>query len=172
LKRKLATGVYWGRFNPPHKGHLRVIRRLNREWDLIVAIGSSEYRDEKKNPFSGAERKRMLEAYLKESKIRGVRVVTLNDGRSVSWAIDNLIRKCRPDALFLSTERSELARRARRKVAVLLFPRTGGVSSTKIRDSIASTTGTWRKLTGKSVAKIIVELDGIRRIQVAYGKDR
>ena len=67
-------GVYWGRFNPPHKGHLSVIRKLNENWNLIVAIGNSEHRNERTNPFSGAARRRMLESYLKELKIWGVKV--------------------------------------------------------------------------------------------------
>ena len=67
-------GVYWGRFNPPHKGQLSVIRKLNENWNLIVAIGSSDHRNERTNPFSGAERSRMLESYLKELKIWAVKV--------------------------------------------------------------------------------------------------
>jgi len=171
-KNKPATGVYWGRFNPPHKGHLSVIRKLIGNWNLIVAIGSSEHRNEKTNPFSGAERKRMMESYLKELKIQGVKVVTLQDGKSRSWAFSNLIRKCRPDVLFLSTEKSEVDALARRKVRVVRFPRTGHVSSTRVRDSIASGDGRWKKLTGSSVARLIVELDGTRRIKAAYRKER
>jgi nicotinamide-nucleotide adenylyltransferase len=168
LRAKLSTGVYWGRFNPPHKGHLRVIRKLTKSWNLVVAIGSSEHRDERRNPFSGAERKRMMESYLKELEIRGVRVVSLKDGRSEAWAIDNLIKKCKPDVVFLSNEKRELAKLARQKVRVVVFRRTGRISSTQVRDSIASGEGRWTQLTGRSVAKLIVEVGGIRRIRRAY----
>ena len=65
LKNKLATGVYWGRFNPPHQGHLSVIRKFKDKCNLVVAIGSSEHKNERTNPFSGAERKEMMEAYLR-----------------------------------------------------------------------------------------------------------
>ena len=163
------TGVYWGRFNPPHKGHLSVIRKLNQNWNLIVAIGSSEHRDERTNPFSGMERKKMLESYLKELKIGGVKVIALNDGKTESWALGNLIRKCKPDVLFLSTEKGELADLAKRRVRVVRFQRAGKVSSTRMRDSIASGDGGWKRMTGKSVAELIVEFDGIRRIKTAYG---
>ena len=168
LKDHRGTGVYWGRFNPPHEGHLHVIRKLAEDWNVVVAVGSSEHRDERANPFSGAERKRMLESYLKESHLRGVRVVTLKDGRSKSWALGQLIRTCKPDVLFLSTEKRGLARIARRRVRVVAFPRTGTVSSTSIRDSIAAGHEGWRKWTGTSVAKLIVELNGIQRIKKAY----
>ncbi|MGP8078373.1 MAG: adenylyltransferase/cytidyltransferase family protein [Thermoplasmata archaeon] len=166
---RTTTGVYWGRFNPPHKGHMGVIQKLSRNWNLTVAIGSAEHRDERSNPFSGVERKRMWQAYLGEVQITGIKVVALRDGPSRSWALGNLIRKCRPDVLFLSTERSEMANLAKRRIRVIRFPRTGHVSSTLIRDSIASGSRKWRGMTGRSVAKLIVELDGIRRIKRAYG---
>jgi cytidyltransferase-like protein len=164
-----ATGVYWGRFNPPHKGHMSVIRTFNERCNLTVAIGSSEHSDEKTNPFSGPERKRMMVSYLKEMEIKGVKVVTLNDGESESWAVDNLIKSCRPDVVFLSTERSTLADLTAKRVDVVSFRRTGKISSTRIRDLIASGKEGWRDLTGPSVARLILELDGVRRIRKAYG---
>ena len=153
-KTGAPIGVYWGRFNPPHKGHLSVISKLKNKCNLIVAIGSSEHRNEKKNPFSGAERKKMMEAYLKEMKIKDVKVVTLIDGKSYSCAIDNLIKKCDPDALFLSTEKSSVIKLARsRKVNVISFKRTGSISSTLIRGHIAFGDNRWKSMTGKSVAR-------------------
>ncbi len=172
LSKRSLVGVYWGRFNPPHKGHLSVIRKLKDKCNLVVAIGSSEHKNEKTNPFSGSERKEMMVSYLKESKIKGVRVVTLDDGESESWAVDNLIKKVKPDILFLSTEKSELTGLAKGRVHVVSFERTGVVSSTLIRDSITSGDDRWINLTGKSVAKLIIEFDGINRIRKAYGVDR
>jgi cytidyltransferase-like protein len=172
LGARRVVGVYWGRFNPPHKGHLRVIRRLRKACRLVVAIGSSERKNTRTDPFSARERKAMMEAYLKESGIRGVRVVTLRDGPSVLWALDNLVRRCKPDILLLSTERSGLARWAKGKVKVVRFRRTGRISSTRIRDHIASGDPAWRKWTGRSVARLIVRADGIARIQRAYREPR
>jgi len=169
VKKQRSVGVYWGRFNPPHKGHLDVVRRLRRQCDLTVAIGSAEHRGERRNPFSGAERKAMLGAYLRASGIRDVRVLTLSDGPSLRWAIDNLIRRCRPDILFLSTERSRLAAVAARKVRVVRFARTGRISSTRIRDSIASGRNDWVRLTGRPVVRWIRAHDGIAKIRQLYG---
>ncbi|HEY1198934.1 MAG TPA: adenylyltransferase/cytidyltransferase family protein [Thermoplasmata archaeon] len=168
LKNKLATGVYWGRFNPPHQGHLSVIRKFKDKCNLVVAIGSSEHKNERTNPFSGAERKEMMEAYLRESRIGGVRVVTLADGNSESSALDNLIRKRKPDLLILSTEKSHLADLAEQRLPVIHFPRTGKVSSTLIRDSLAAGDGRWKRLIGRSVARLVVGFDEIRRIKKVY----
>lgn len=169
-RRRKELGVYWGRFNPPHKGHLSMVRKFNRTCRLVIAIGSSEHRNEPKDPFSGAERKEMWEAYLAESGIQDVGVVTLEDGPSESWSVDNLVKKCEPDLLFLSTERASLAKLARSRVRVVPFRRTGAVSSTLIRDMIASGDDRWRGLTGGSVARLIADFDGPRRIRSAYAK--
>ncbi len=167
---RLPTGVYWGRFNPPHKGHLGAITRFKNRYNLIVAIGSAEHRNERTNPFSGTERKAMMMALLKEAGIDGLRVVTLADGPSETWSVENLIRRCKPEVILLSTERrgSLDAALARSGVRVTRFRRTGTVSSTRIRDSIAAGTEEWRRLTGKSVATLIENYDGPRRIRRAY----
>lgn len=168
LMKTKRIGVYWGRFNPPHKGHLRIIKKFKDKYDLVVAIGSSEHRNEKKNPFSGRERKQMIESYLKEEKIKDVKVVTLKDGNSKSWAINNLVKKCRPYVLLLS-ENHEMINLAKcKKIDVLIFKRKGNLSSTMIRDLIASDNDKWRNLTGKAVARLIVRLNGIERIKTAY----
>ena len=161
-------GVYWGRFNPPHKGHLEMIRRFRRRCALTVAIGSSEHCLERSNPFSGNERRVMLRAYLRESGIEDVRIVTLRDGPSRAWAIGELIRRCRPDLLFLSTEGDRLARLAERQVPVVRFRRTGTVSATRIRDLIAAGREEWVRMTGPSVARWIRAHGGIARIQRLY----
>jgi len=55
-------GIYWGRFNPPHKGHLQLIKKILREVDnLIIVVGSAQEKNTKRNPFSGKERKKMIE---------------------------------------------------------------------------------------------------------------
>lgn len=169
VSRRRPVGVYWGRFNPPHRGHLRVVRRFRDRYRLVVAIGSSEHSNERSDPFSGAERKAMFEAYLREEGIRGVRVVPLNDGPSASWALDLLVRRCRPDLLLLSTEKDVLTDLAERRLPVVRFARNGTVSSTQIRDAIAAGNPRWKSLTGRSVARLIVRWDGVGRIRRAYG---
>ena len=171
---KKTIGVYWGRFNPPHKGHLAVVKRLSRKVDLlIISIGSSEHKNEKRNPFSGSEREKMLTAYLNELGIRNVKVITNRDGPSYSWSLDMMVKKCKPDVFFLiGNERPELMRLARTKLKdkadVVVFRRTGKSSATKLRDAIASGRR-WKHLTGKSVAGLILKFNGIERIKRTYG---
>ncbi len=144
-----------------------MLRRFKGRYRLVVAIGSAEHRNERRNPFSGNERKAMMEAYLDEAGIEGVRVVALEDGDSEMGSVENLIRMCKPDMVLLSTERRSSLDVALTKsgVRVVRFRRTGTVSSTLIRHLIATGNPGWRNFTGKSVARFIEKFGGIERIR-------
>ena len=56
-----------GRFQPFHKGHLELLLHISKDFEkIIIGIGSSQYSNTKQNPFSGEERKKMIELALKE----------------------------------------------------------------------------------------------------------
>lgn len=57
--------VFIGRFQPIHKGHLHTITQiLDKEQDLIIVIGSSQYSHTPDNPFSGGERVHLIKRAL------------------------------------------------------------------------------------------------------------
>lgn len=64
-------GLYIGRFQPPHKGHIRVVKHiLDDVDDLIIGIGSAQSSHTKDNPFKAGERIEMLLRALKESELK------------------------------------------------------------------------------------------------------
>lgn len=164
---KKTVGVYWGRFNPPHKGHIALVKKLVKRVDLlIIAVGSAESKNTKRNPFSGDERVEMLKSYLREQHIKVEDVIAAKDGNSWASSIDNLFEKCgKFDVLF--TDHKAIARLVGNRVKVVSFERRGNISSTLMRDSIAKGEK-WENLTGKSVVNLIRRFDGIIRIQRAY----
>jgi len=110
----------------------------------------------------------MIEAYLKEEKInmRKVNVVAVSDGKSFSSAIKNIFKRCGNfDVLY--TDKESIIKLIKNKVKVKKINRTGTISSTQIRDSIANNQN-WKHLTGKSVAMLIKKFKGIERIKKAY----
>jgi nicotinamide-nucleotide adenylyltransferase len=64
---KFSRGLFIGRFQPVHHGHLKYIRRILTECDhLVLLIGSSQEAGTEKNPFDYRLRKRMLLSSLKD----------------------------------------------------------------------------------------------------------
>lgn len=100
----LKRGVYWGRFNPPHNGHLKVIKHLlaGECGELVVAIGSCLASHTERNPFSGGERLLMMKAMLEEAGLwEKCLLVQVPDGESFASTASNLRIACPPfDVLF------------------------------------------------------------------------
>lgn len=66
----MRRGLFIGRFQPFHKGHLHVIKLALKEVDeLIIGIGSTQLNYEVDNPFTCGERLQMIREALKEENI-------------------------------------------------------------------------------------------------------
>lgn len=62
--------LYIGRFQPFHLGHLDAVRQiLSHETSVIIAIGSAQYSDTEKNPYTFETRKKIIESSLADEKI-------------------------------------------------------------------------------------------------------
>src|SRR5438132_6097059 len=67
----MATGLYVGRFQPFHLGHLEAVKYiLERVNELIIVVGSAQHSHTLDNPFTAGERITMLRLALKEAGIR------------------------------------------------------------------------------------------------------
>jgi len=72
----LKRGLFVGRFQPFHYGHLASIRQALEECDeLIVVIGSAQYSHTLENPFTTGERIEMIRAALREEGVDLARVI-------------------------------------------------------------------------------------------------
>ncbi len=167
----MKTGCYIGRFNPPHKGHVKLVKKLLKKVDkLVIVIGNAKEKNTKKNPFSGKERMRMIKAYLREEKIplKKVKVSTIREGKSWEDKINNLF-KAWPECKFLFTNNKRIINFIKHRVEIRGFRRIGKVSSTKIKYAIHKNKK-WEHYTGKSVAEIIKQIKGVERIKKVMNK--
>ena len=78
--------VVLGRFQPFHRGHESLLfaaqewrRSIAPDLPLIIAIGSSNREESLQNPWSADERTAMVEAWLSESGIQDVKIVSIPD---------------------------------------------------------------------------------------------
>ncbi|NTV24058.1 MAG: adenylyltransferase/cytidyltransferase family protein, partial [Nanoarchaeota archaeon] len=82
-------GLYIGRFQPFHNGHLKYIQRCLSFCDrIILVLGTIEEHGTEKNPFPVDERKRMITSALKTAGIyEKVMMLTAKDipGDDEAW---------------------------------------------------------------------------------------
>lgn len=89
--RRFDALVFIGRFQPPHRGHLNVLKSaLSRAERVCVLIGSTDKPRTIKDPFSFDERRQMLASLLDASERDRVTIAplqdsTYNDGDWVRW---------------------------------------------------------------------------------------
>ena len=67
----VKRGVFVGRFQPFHNGHLEVIKKIVEDVDeLVIIVGSAQYSHRLDNPFTAGERITMIRKALEEEGIQ------------------------------------------------------------------------------------------------------
>src|SRR3989338_5644809 len=76
----MARALFIGRFQPFHNAHLADVKDILKKADeIIIAIGSSQEKNTKENPFSYGERKEMISRTLKGNKIKNFKIYPVPD---------------------------------------------------------------------------------------------
>lgn len=87
----MKTGIFIGRFQPVHQGHVHAIGIAASQVDkLYILIGSANACRSIKNPWTYAERKSMLRSKLWSSRATNVEFIPLNDHpyNDTQWIAD------------------------------------------------------------------------------------
>ena len=75
LRIMYNRGLYVGRFQPFHRGHLKAINEILKEVEeLVIVIGSAQYSHNAHNPFTAGERITMIRLALDEACIKYSRI--------------------------------------------------------------------------------------------------
>ncbi|MBN1155983.1 nicotinamide-nucleotide adenylyltransferase [Candidatus Woesearchaeota archaeon] len=131
----MTTALFIGRFQPLHKGHLRIIRKAAKEnKKVIIVIGSAQYSGTRDNPFSAKQRKEMIIETLKGEKIKNYKIILIKDIHcDGSWVSHVINHTGNFDKVYAaeSKKTNELFKKAGYKV--ISTKRLYGISSTKIR---------------------------------------
>ncbi|MEK6942613.1 MAG: nicotinamide-nucleotide adenylyltransferase [Nanoarchaeota archaeon] len=163
----MSRALFIGRFQPFHNAHLADIKKILKENDeVLIAIGSSQEKNTKENPFSLSERKKMLLAVLKSNKIKKFRLYNIPDAKTnAQWL--RYIEKNIPqfDSVYSGNQRVLKIFRKHSKIKKIKLIK--GISSTKIREMMAKNKN-WEKLVPKEIASQIKKLKGIERIKKLF----
>src|SRR5512136_438362 len=72
--------LFIGRFQPFHKGHLAMVKKILQDNDeVIIGIGSAQYSHTGENPFTASERYEMIKRTLDAEGIRMYSIVPIPD---------------------------------------------------------------------------------------------
>lgn len=162
-------GLYVGRFQPFHLGHLDAIKAVIKSVDeLVIVIGSAQYSHNSNNPFTAGERLVMIRHALQEAKIDYSRfwVVPVPDVHLHMLWVSALEGYTPRFNIVYSNE--PLTRRlfmeAGYKVKSIRFFERKIYSSTLIRKKMLKDES-WTTLVPKAVAEFIGEIDGVNRLR-------
>ena len=160
MKRVFAKALFVGRFQPFHLGHLHAIKKaVERHGSIVIAIGSANRRRERKNPFSGRERREMIEAVLKKiASLRGKwKIILLDDFESdVRW-VEELLKKARFQVVVTGSKWVRKCLEKKFSVEGPAFFRRRELRATKIRDLIRREKGPWKRLVPGEVGWLILK---------------
>jgi len=160
----MSKALIIGRFQPFHLGHLRLIEFAAREVDsIIIGIGSSQESNTWENPFSAAERRRMIENSLFGIKFEIFDIPDISNNEI--WV--SHVKKIVPefDSVYTNAElERRLFKKAGCEVRETPFFNRGNYSGTEVRRRILAGEE-WKNLVPEGTLKIIEEIDGEERIK-------
>jgi nicotinamide-nucleotide adenylyltransferase len=170
------TGLYIGRFQPFHLGHLEVVKyvlgRVNR---IVIAIGSAQYSHTLENPFTAGERITMIEHALDEAGISpgSYLVVPIPDMNVHKLWVAQVVSQTPEFHVVYSNEplTVTLFMEAGFKVEAIPFFSREEYSATEIRKRMINRQE-WATLVPRSVAEYIRGIKGDTRLRNLSGSDK
>jgi len=171
-----TRGLYVGRFQPFHLGHIDAIKNvLDEVEEIVIVIGSAQYSHNMDNPFTAGERLVMIRNALEEGGIDYARVwiVPVPDVHlHMMWV--SAVEGYTPQFHVVYTN-EPLTRRlfmeAGYKVKGIPFFERQFYSSTVVREKMI-TDDSWKALVPKTVADFITEIDGVNRLRDLHQTDK
>jgi nicotinamide-nucleotide adenylyltransferase len=165
----VTRGLYVGRFQPFHLGHLEAIQRVLKEADeAVIVIGSAQYSHNTNNPFTAGERLVMIRRALKEADVDYSRVwiVPVPDVHlHMLWVAALEGYTPRYNVVYSNEPLTRrLFMEAGYKVKSIRFYDRKDYNSTLVREKMVSG-DSWTSLVPKSVAEFINEIDGVNRLR-------
>ena len=169
-------GLYVGRFQPFHLGHLDAIKHALKEVDeLVIVIGSAQYSHNANNPFTAGERlvmvrQALLEAGVDDSTFWIVPVPDVHLHMLWVSAVEGYTPKF--NAVYSNEPLTKrLFMEAGYEVKTIPLFERKVYTSTVVREKMVKD-DSWTELVPKSIAVFIFEIDGVNRLRDLVRTDR
>jgi len=161
--------LFIGRFQPFHKGHLEVIKNLSKKYEeIIIGMGSSQYKNNVDNPFSSDERRLMIKSSLEKDNITNYEIVEITDIHDPPNWVDHVLSIVSDFDVVITNNSftKQLFLEKDFKVEKSPLYNKKEYSGKEIRKRIKDN-GSWESLVPDPVAEIIKKIDGPFRIKKA-----
>lgn len=172
----LKRGLFVGRFQPFHKGHLEAVKYiLERVDEVIIGVGSPQYSHRLDDPFTAGERIVMIRRSLIDKGISPSRfwIIPIPDLHVHMLWVSQVLGYTPKFEVVYSNE--PLTRRlfieAGFKVESIPLFNRGVYSATEVRRRMLSGED-WTVLVPKAVAESITEFGGVDRIKALTKSDK
>lgn len=171
----MKRGLYIGRFQPFHKGHLEALKWILSQCDeVIIGIGSAQFSHQLDNLFTAGERIEMIRRVLiKEGILDRCLIVPIPDvGQHSLWV--GVVRQYCPkfDEVFTNEPLTKrLFVEAGFKTSPIPHFNREEYDATKIRRLMAEG-GNWEKYVPDEVASFIKEIGGVERLRDLLKSDK
>jgi nicotinamide-nucleotide adenylyltransferase len=172
---KHEVGLFVGRFQPFHNGHLAAVKyALEQVEYLYIVIGSAQKSHERDNPFTAGERVMMIKAALNEAGVDASNwmLIPVQDAESHSvWTATLRSTVPRFNKVFSNdTLTIRLLKEEGTEVEPIPYLNRTEYSATNVRTRILERKD-WEKLVPPAVARLVRELDGVGRVRSMISKD-
>jgi len=172
----MAVGLYVGRFQPFHNGHLECIKYcLNKVNRIIIVIGSAQYSHTLHDPFTAGERITMISLALDEAGVPPANylMVPVPDVNVHNiWVSHVLAYTPKFDVVFSNEPlTARLFKEAQFKVERIPYFDRVTNSATHVRELILSGKD-WEALVPRSVVSYLKEIHGPDRIRELSLEDK
>lgn len=165
----MTTGLYVGRFQPFHLGHLEAVKHiLSHVDDVIIVVGSAQHSHTTENPFTAGERITMVRLSMKEAGVDSGRylVMPLPDAEFHKVWVAHILSQTPEFHVAFTNEplTGILLKEAGLRVEKLPFHHRESYTATEVRRRMLNT-GNWEELLPSSVAKYVKSIGGVERIR-------
>jgi len=164
----MQVGILVGRFQPVHRGHVQAIEfALENSNKLFVVVGSAEKSNQKRNPFTFEERKKMIELAINEKELQdNISIIPINDANNhTEWiaSIKNTIGEY--NIIFTNDELTEkLFKKEETKVINVPLLDRNILSATEVRKRL-ELDKEWKSLVIPEIANYLTEINAVERMK-------
>ncbi len=165
----MTIALFLGRFQPLHKGHLYVIKKILEEHSFVkIAVGSSQYFNMSDNPFSSLERTEMIRFVLEKEGITKFDIFLVPDIHDDLAYVDHLIKIVgKVDTVYAIDNKNTKELFSDEGYEVVTMKRYQDISSEKIRELMMHNDDSWKELVPELIVDYMDSVDGVEKVREA-----